>query len=321
MSRTKQPLPESTYRIGAVSRLTGIAADTLRVWERRYRLVEPRRSPKGNRVYTRDDVTRLAFIKRLVDAGHAIGTVAELSLEQLQARLAAEGGRAATVRPGLAKVCRVAILGDALPIRLAAGGAPEGIEVVASQRDAGRFLEQISAARPEVLVLEYPTLHEETVAEVQRLLARSGAARAVIVYGFGRQDLVSRLDTLRTVPVRAPVDPGSLRRWCVAAGLAQAPAGPGIEETLAQPLPATRFLSEELARVAVASTTVKCECPHHLADLISGLSAFEQYSAECENRSPDDAALHAYLHATTAKARSLMEEALARVLEAERTGQ
>ncbi|MCG6863504.1 MAG: MerR family transcriptional regulator [Chromatiaceae bacterium] len=27
---------DPTYRIGAVSRLTGIAPDTLRVWERRY---------------------------------------------------------------------------------------------------------------------------------------------------------------------------------------------------------------------------------------------------------------------------------------------
>jgi hypothetical protein len=50
---------------------------------------------------------------------------------------------------------------------------------------------------------------------------------------------------------------------------------------------------------------------------VSSLSAFEAYSQECENRSPDDAALHAYLHAATAHARATLEAALARVIEAE----
>ena len=76
--------PESKYRIGAVARLTGIAADTLRVWERRYGVVRPQRSAKGGRRYSRDDVLRLALIKRLVDAGHAIGSVANLEGPELQ---------------------------------------------------------------------------------------------------------------------------------------------------------------------------------------------------------------------------------------------
>ena len=48
------------------------------------------------------------------------------------------------------------------------------------------------------------------------------------------------------------------------------------------------------------------------------LTAFEQYSKECINRSPDDAELHAYLHLTTARARSLMEEGLARITKADK---
>ena len=39
---------ESNYRIGAVSRLTGIPPDTLRVWERRYDLITPMRSEGGS---------------------------------------------------------------------------------------------------------------------------------------------------------------------------------------------------------------------------------------------------------------------------------
>jgi len=71
---------------GAVSRLTGVAPDTLRVWERRYGAVVPFRSDAGTRLYSREDVGRLALIKRLVDRGDAISTVANLGAEQLQER-------------------------------------------------------------------------------------------------------------------------------------------------------------------------------------------------------------------------------------------
>ena len=77
----------AVYRIGAVSRLTNIPTETLRVWERRYKVVEPRRTPGGNRVYEQHDVARLEIIKMLVDNGHAISTVANLPLDLLQERL------------------------------------------------------------------------------------------------------------------------------------------------------------------------------------------------------------------------------------------
>ena len=59
---------------------------------------------------------------------------------------------------------------------------------------------------------------------------------------------------------------------------------------------------------------LQCECPKHLSDLIKNLVAFEIYSAECENKSPDDAALHSFLHATTAQSRAILEDALAHVI-------
>ena len=68
----------------------------------------------------------------------------------------------------------------------------------------------------------------------------------------------------------------------------------------------------ESDRVIIAriSTSVDCECPQHLAGLLQGLTAFEKYSSECEDRNPQDAALHAFLHRTTANVRRTMEGAL-----------
>lgn len=62
---------------------------------------------------------------------------------------------------------------------------------------------------------------------------------------------------------------------------------------------------------------VACECPKHLAELITLLGQFETYSADCESRQPADVALHAYLYRIAGHARAMMEEALATVAIAE----
>ena len=74
------------YRIGAVAKLTGISTDTIRAWERRYGVVEPNRGENNNRYYSDVDVTKLLSVKRLVDAGQAIGTICSLSDEELSER-------------------------------------------------------------------------------------------------------------------------------------------------------------------------------------------------------------------------------------------
>jgi hypothetical protein len=56
--------------------------------------------------------------------------------------------------------------------------------------------------------------------------------------------------------------------------------------------------------------TVVCECPRHVAEIISQLGSFEQYSMECLNASTEDAHLHAYLSTVAGSARALFERAL-----------
>src|SRR5436190_21182337 len=56
-------------RIGEVSRLTGVSESTLRMWERRYGLVAPRRLANGYRVYAPDDVERVLAMRRALARG------------------------------------------------------------------------------------------------------------------------------------------------------------------------------------------------------------------------------------------------------------
>jgi DNA-binding transcriptional MerR regulator len=71
------------YPIRVVSRMTGIAVDTLRAWERRYQAVVPDRGERG-RTYTDRHVDRLKQLSVLVAEGHAIGSIAGLSDAELR---------------------------------------------------------------------------------------------------------------------------------------------------------------------------------------------------------------------------------------------
>lgn len=73
-----------TNTISDVERETGLAKETLRVWERRYNFPQPLRDALGERVYPIDQVKKLRAIKRLIDSGHRPGKVIHLSLSALQ---------------------------------------------------------------------------------------------------------------------------------------------------------------------------------------------------------------------------------------------
>lgn len=66
------------YPLRTVSRLTGLSPDIIRVWERRYQVVEPVRGPRGARLYTKADIDHLCMLSQLVAQGRAIGDVARL---------------------------------------------------------------------------------------------------------------------------------------------------------------------------------------------------------------------------------------------------
>jgi DNA-binding transcriptional MerR regulator len=77
----------SQYSIKAVAVATGLSVETLRAWERRYGIVEPRRDESGHRVYTGADVARLRRLRETTDRGHPIGKIAHLSDAELNSLL------------------------------------------------------------------------------------------------------------------------------------------------------------------------------------------------------------------------------------------
>ena len=77
MSETKHP-------IQIVSRRTGLSADVIRAWERRYKAVKPSRSSNGRRLYSDNDVKKLMLLQRIISGGRRIGDIAKLNVKNLE---------------------------------------------------------------------------------------------------------------------------------------------------------------------------------------------------------------------------------------------
>ncbi len=71
------------HPIGVVAERTRLSQDVLRVWERRYRVVEPGRSATGQRLYSDADIERLRLLALATQSGRAISQVAGLDTPEL----------------------------------------------------------------------------------------------------------------------------------------------------------------------------------------------------------------------------------------------
>jgi len=81
---------DSIHPIQVVVRRTGLSADVIRAWERRYDAVTPKRSSTSRRLYSDEDVERLLLLRRATQSGRRIGDVARLPLPALKDLLATD---------------------------------------------------------------------------------------------------------------------------------------------------------------------------------------------------------------------------------------
>lgn len=308
---------QGAYRIGAVSRLTGISPDTLRIWERRYDIVEPQRTPKGGRLYSQQDVTRLTMIKTLVDQGYAISTVAGLSVEELNQRL--NNAQPANLPPMGSGQHEVCVVGQAISVRACnTESMPEGLELAGAYTDLAAFLEDETEC--DTLIIELPFLDRSIARDLNRPELRHRARRVIVIYAFSPSNIVAQLQRYGLQTLRAPVALEHIWQHCQLTQTKRFDwSPPDWNPRIAnnEPIPPRRFSHDQLIHLSQVTTSLECECPHHMSGLIEQLSAFEEYSARCEVATKQDAALHGYLHQMTARARWLMEVALERLAEVE----
>jgi len=117
---TEPDADQARYPLRAVMRRTGLSADVLRAWERRYGAIRPQRSAGGQRLYSETDVGRLVLLQRATAAGHAISEIARLDHDALEALVDGRGH----ARSPRAQSALDAVLRDAM-------AATEGLDAAA----------------------------------------------------------------------------------------------------------------------------------------------------------------------------------------------
>ncbi len=149
--RTTSKNEEGRHPIRVAAERTGLSTDVLRAWEKRYAVVEPRRSETGRRFYTDEDVERLLLLRRATEAGRPIGHVAPLATEELRdlvaedeaARLERDRVLARPVEPDAAAVVEAAFGA----VREMDTATLEGVLMQGAMRlGAAVFLERVAAA-------------------------------------------------------------------------------------------------------------------------------------------------------------------------------
>jgi DNA-binding transcriptional MerR regulator len=325
------------YRIGAVSKLSGVPVSTLRVWEQRYEAFKPDKSKGQHRLYTPSDLERAGLLKRLNQMGHSISHVARLDHPQLQAlvqqaNMANVGNMPLTLTPS--STIRLGVVGDALATQLRGKAFAQkwtqllphaGLHLAWQVHAFGAGPTAWPLATPQAELVDgvcvrLQNLHPE---QTQALLAWATTTSTPIclTYQYARTADQQALTQAGVKLCREPISPAELaQKLADHLGPQLAQRASQNQNGLVQPTsalaPARRYSDATLTSVAQISTNVLCECPKHVAELTSQLAAFEQYSQSCQQlatQDPADAELHRYLLHISGQARAWFETALERI--------
>ena len=297
------PPRDHRLRSGTAARLAGLPVTTLRVWERRYGVVAAAKTESGQRVYSAHDVSRLRLLRQLTHAGHAIGTIATLELESLQALA---GGEAALPGPAVAAALDAVVVGRSAAHALE---AVPGCMLRSVHDDLGQAEAAPKPAAPVgLLLVRLASLQPLAVDRVLALGAALGAGAVFVVYGFGTESSAQALREAGASVRREPITARELAQWVRGAREAPVPARAGWQ------VAPRRFSDEALLQLTEVRSPVACECLRHIAEIVAQLAGFERYSEDCTSTGPADAALHRHLSHTSGAARTMFEQALQRIV-------
>ena len=335
------------YRIGAVSKFSGVPVPTLRIWQTRYAAFAPSTSQGQHRLYSDEDLHKAALLKALTQQGHSIGLIASLpaaQLEQLEqlGQTSSRTSSASAQSPKAAAEPAWAVVGAPLAERLRSArfqaawlgaqpklgpvwndlsDAPQAPGPTTTASSTANSTQASSptldsavhtgalAHSPELLVVSVNGLNERTAQQILALAQTLGARQTVVFFSFGQRQALTLLSRAQCCVEREPLNDADLASVLQRA---RPPLAISDWNLTAPDLPivARQYSDAVLQRVVNIPNQVLCECPRHVAELIGQLGRFEDYSRDCESQSPQDRAIHTQLNQMAATARALFEKGL-----------
>ena len=76
------------YSIKDLEKLSGVKAHTLRIWEKRYGIIEPKRTDTNIRYYLDEDVQKILNIALLNKKGYKISKISKMTVAEIKAKVA-----------------------------------------------------------------------------------------------------------------------------------------------------------------------------------------------------------------------------------------
>jgi DNA-binding transcriptional MerR regulator len=269
-----------------------------------------------HRLYSDDDVLKATLLKRLTEQGHAISNIAKLSSHALNSLLQQQQTSNQTnsrlVTPN--QTVSLAVVGLTLAGRIESKKFTlsfnnNAIRVTDIFNDLSDALGAQFQQKPEILMVKVNSLHAGVQVEIHKLAQNCQALQVMVLYNFGQEKIIESLKLSGVLVRREPIPDSELADLINSVLLVDTTLNT-TTLTAGTVIPQRKYSDSTLLRVAGISTNVLCECPRHVAEIISQLISFEQYSHECLNKSSQDAHLHAYLSSVSGSARALFESAL-----------
>lgn len=296
------------FRSGEAAKLVGMPTATLRIWEQRYGAISPQTSTSGQRLFSDLDIERLRLLRRLVQRGHAIRSVAKMNNTALLALLAVspyrESQKHSEERPGAVSVTT----------------SPPNLQPHSQSFDAAwEPLTAIHSIERDLagstFMIHVTELNEEVVSGTVAAAREMGAFAIVIAYKSAKDAAIehARRQGIQLVSMAAHET-----AWESTLPEFVRVADEGHQQAkVAQVRKRRRFDDTKIASIAQMTSKIACDCPKHVAEMIRHLTAFERYSDDCQSRTPTDALLHRRLGDAANHATSIFEAALADVMEHE----
>ena len=294
---------DDLYRIGTVARLTGISVECLRAWERRYGLVPAERAGR-TRYYSHAQLTRLTKIKALIDAGHPVSSLIELSERQLDSRSRPAPGTAAAIASPH-RLPRVGLIGPSLVLLEQDAPDPSGVEIAQRWVAIEDFLDARERERShlDAIVLQLPALN---FADLDRASAAVPDCRWIVVYRFAERDAIKALAERGIVGFAWPVAWEELMRACAL------PSSNAVRAGRAAP---RRYSDHELVTIASRARERGRDAPRDIVGLINDLNAFADFAGQRLLSDGDEAFDYEQAREAVSYARAQLERVLAAALE------
>ncbi|MGB1186904.1 MAG: MerR family transcriptional regulator [Cycloclasticus pugetii] len=314
---------QARMSIGVVERMTGINANTLRMWERRYQLGPSTRSPGGQREYTATDIDHLRLIKKLMDKGMRIGDIAQLPTKTLTSLLLDTGDDSNDI-VNKSNPLKTEVVGISLSryFKTHIKRYPK-LAITCSEIEGEEWLSDpdlvdSALGDKDLLILQQSALNKKHIERFKKISEQK--IHVVVLYLYSHQEVLEVLEKQGIILLPGNIEPSFidetvnkvLRLTANLSSLDQ--SGKAFDISLPNSQP-RQFDEQALIDAEALSTKLNCECPPHLTDLIRRLSAFEEYSQTCGAENWKQAAVHACVYSYTNQARYLIEKALRAVLD------